>query len=155
MPVIDSLGIVSSAIGDDVRELYEALAARRYGLKWEQSYTRDDEWITEAMLEGYAWTDVIGVHGPFVSEGVRAAFGVWGPRIVYPAHYHAFEELYIVLAGNGVFRLDGEPVRHAASGDVVHIPSRKVHGFSTADEPLVLLGLCQNGDLREKSRPAT
>lgn len=153
LPAIAELNGAGAAVDDTVRELLAALLMQRHALRWEQSYTRADDWITDEMLQGYAWTDVIGAQGPFVSDRVRAAFGVWGAGIDYPAHYHAVEELYVVLAGRADFRVDGELPRHATSGDVIHIPSNRVHGFATGSDAIVLLGLCQNGDLREKSKP--
>ena len=154
LPAVDTLGNVSTAVDETVRELLTALLVQRYKLKWEQTYTRDDAWITDEMLHGYAWTDIIGAHGPFVSDRVRAAFGVWGPGIDYPAHCHAVEELYVVLAGSADFHFDSQLLPRATSGDVIYIPSNKVHGFATQHESIILLALCQNGDLREKSKPA-
>ncbi len=122
--------------------------------KWEQSYTQADGVVGDDMLSGYGFAEVIGKHGPFVSTKVRTGIGVWGPHIVYPAHRHAAEEVYVVLAGRAIFRLgEDEAARDAERlpGDAVHVPSMTTHGFRTTDEPLVVFYIWQAGDLREKS----
>lgn len=122
--------------------------------KWEQSYTKADGVVGEDMLNGYGFAEVIGKHGPFVSTRVRAGIGVWGPDIVYPAHRHAAEEVYVVLAGRAIFRLgEAEAATDAERlpGDAVHVRSMMTHGFRTTDEPLVVFYIWQAGDLREKS----
>ncbi len=130
-------------------DLTAAFAAERATRKWEQSYTSADNVVGDDMLAGYGFAEVIGKHGPFVSERVRAGIGVWPPHINYPPHRHAAEEVYVVLAGSAVFDL-GEPVLRRA-GKAVYVPSMQTHGFRTTDQPLAVLYIWQAGDLREKS----
>lgn len=123
-------------------------------LKWEQSYSKADGVVGEDMLAGYGFAEVIGKHGPFVSEKVRAGLGVLGPGINYPPHRHNPEEVYVVLAGSARFQLgdsDNAPSGVRRPADVVHVPSMLTHGFATEQEPLVVLYIWQAGDLREKS----
>ena len=120
-------------------------------LKWEQSYTKADAVVGVAMLAGYGFVEVIGKHGPFRSDRVRSGIGVWGPGITYPAHCHRAEEVYVPLAGSACFEVDGRAPQVGRAGDAVDVPSMRVHGFRTTDEPLVVLYIWQAGDLREKS----
>ena len=131
--------------------LVARFAVHKHRLRWEQSYTREDGLVPDAMLDGYAFAEIIGKHGPFVSSRIRAGLGVWGPGIDYPRHQHAAEEIYIPLAGMADFAIGDTPVRRQGVGDVVFVPSNTPHGFATGDELLVVYYLWQAGDLRQKS----
>ncbi len=136
--------------GSAEHDLLALYVRERASRCWEQSYTEADA-VGADMLAGYGFAEIVGKRGPFLSERIRAGVGVFAAGIDYPPHRHAAEEIYIVLAGSGMFRLgDAPPVRQKA-GDVVHLTSKLVHGFTMGDEPLVILYLWQGGDLREKS----
>jgi hypothetical protein len=107
LPAADRVPMALPLASDGTRELLGILADARHRLRWEQTYTADDGWVGEAMIAGYAWTDVVGANGPFVSERIRVAFAMWGPHIDYPPHFHEVEEIYVVLAGSASFRLAG------------------------------------------------
>lgn len=121
------------------------------GLSWEQSYSKADGLVGDDMLAGYAFAEIIGKHGPFVSTRVRAGIGIWGPDIDYPVHRHEAEEVYVLLAGSAQFQRGQGPSEAKSAGDVVHVPSMTPHGFRSGEEPLVLFYIWQAGDLREKS----
>ncbi len=145
----DTLAGCVGLTAPDTHDLVAAFTAERVTRKWEQSYTKSENVVGDDMLSGYGFAEVIGKHGPFVSERVRAGIGVWGPHIDYPPHRHAAEEVYVVVAGSAEFDL-GEPVvRHA--GEAVYVPSMMTHGFRTKDQPLAVFYIWQAGDLREKS----
>ncbi|MDJ0778028.1 MAG: dimethylsulfonioproprionate lyase family protein [Gammaproteobacteria bacterium] len=126
--------------------------ARHYrNLRWEQSYTRAQRLVPEAMLDGYGFTEVVGKLGPFVSERIRAGISIIGPGIEYPRHRHQAEEIYAVLAGGADFRVGDESATRRVSGDVVYIAPGQPHGFSTTDDIMVIFYLWQAGDLRQTS----
>ena len=128
--------------------LYVEERASRY---WEQSYSAADTAVGADMLAGYGYTEIVGKRGPFLSERIRAGVGVFAAGIDYPAHRHRAEEIYVVLAGSGTFRLYGHPPARRTAGAVVHVPSQVVHGIAMDEEPLAILYLWRDGDLREKS----
>ena len=128
--------------------LYVEERASRY---WEQSYSAADTAVSADMLAGYGYTEIVGKRGPFLSERIRAGVGIFAAGVDYPAHRHRAEEIYVVLAGSGTFRLDGHPPGRRTAGAVVHVPSQVVHGIAMHEEPLVILYLWRGGDLREKS----
>ena len=149
LPATDRLD--EAAARSDCHPLVRQFADRRRQLRWEQSYTREQGLVPEAMLDGYCFAEIIGKRGPFVSERIRAGIGLWGPAIDYPRHHHDAEEVYVVLAGSAEFRLgDAEPERRR-SGAVVHVTPNLPHGFATRDELLVVFYLWQAGDLRQTS----
>ncbi len=133
------------------RPLLQTFAAHRHRLRWEQSYRAGDGLVSEAMLEDYAFADIIGLHGPFVSDRIRSGILVFGPGIDYPSHHHAAEEIYILLAGNADFELHGEAPARRRAGDVVYVDPNRPHALATRKKALVIFYLWQGGDLRQKS----
>ena len=133
------------------RELLETLERHRHDLRWEQSYRRQDGLVPDAMLDGYAFAEIIGTHGPFLSERVRAGIGIWGSAIEYPRHHHAAEEIYAIVCGTARFSIgDSTPVTRR-TGDVVYVACEIPHGFCTTQDILVVYCLWQAGDLRQTS----
>lgn len=137
--------------GTAERALMSLYVKERASRRWEQSYTAADEAVGADMLAGYGYAEIIGKRGPFLSERVRAGVGVFPAGVDYPAHRHQAEELYVVLAGSGTFRLGGHPPESHTAGTVVHVAPGRVHGITMTTEPLAVLYLWRGGDLREKS----
>ncbi|HEY7330863.1 MAG TPA: AraC family transcriptional regulator [Gemmataceae bacterium] len=75
-------------------------------------------------------------HGVFVLESHHA------PDFRMTAQCHDFLEVFYVLKGTGVFRIDGH--RHAARhGDILIVPSGRVHVIEDdPSDPLALYGIC-------------
>ena len=145
----DSLPLARSGTAE--RELMRLYVQERASRHWEQSYTAADAVVGADMLAGYGYTEIVGRRGPFRSERIRAGVGVFAAGVDYPAHRHRAEEIYVVLAGSGTFRLDGHRPERRTAGAVVHVPSQLVHGITMGEEALVVLCLWRGGDLREKS----
>ncbi len=149
LPAADTLAAAQAYPGHS--PLIDDFARQQKRLRWEQSYTREDALVPEAMLDGYAFAEILGQRGPFVSERIRAGIGVWGPGIHYPRHHHRAEEIYLLLAGSAHFAIDDMPPSRRTTGDVVFVPPDTPHGFDTTDELLVVFYLWQAGDLRQQS----
>jgi len=75
-------------------------------------------------------------HGVFVLESYHA------PDFRMTAQCHDFLEIFYVLKGTGIFRIDGQ--RHSARhGDILIVPARHVHVIEDdPTEPLALYGIC-------------
>jgi len=151
LPAADFLSETFANTDQQTRGLVETFERHKNRLRWEQSYRKEDDVVPEAMLEGYAFAETIGMQGPFVSERIRAGIGIWGPEIVYPRHQHQAEEIYIVLAGSAEFKIGEAEVSRRSTGDVVYVESNTPHGFRTTDQSLVVYYLWQAGDLRQIS----
>ena len=154
LPAVAWLSRALSHTQTETHALTALFEQEKSSRRWEQSYSKADGLVGQDMLAGYAFAEVIGKQGPFVSERVRAGLGIWAPNIVYPPHRHQAEEVYMVLAGSAEFLL-GEGSAAVTSiheaGEAVFVPSRQWHGFHTGRAPLVVLYIWQDGDLREKS----
>ncbi len=151
LPAADFLSETFANTDQQTRGLVETFERHKNRLRWEQSYRKKDGVVPEAMLEGYAFAETIGMQGPFVSERIRAGIGIWGPEIVYPRHQHQAEEVYIVLAGSAEFKIGEAEESRRSTGDVVYVESNTPHGFRTTDQSLVVYYLWQAGDLRQIS----
>lgn len=151
LPASDILAKCLDGTIPQTRGLMELFARERGTRFWEQSYSRADAAIGEDMLANYGFAEIIGKRGPFLSDRVRAGIGVFGKGIDYPPHRHKAEEIYMILAGSADFQLgQGAPIRREV-GELIHVPSYLVHGFRMTDNPLIVLYLWKDGDLREKS----
>jgi mannose-6-phosphate isomerase-like protein (cupin superfamily) len=148
----DFLGPASAATNAQTSALVATFERHKNRLRWEQSYTKEEDLVSDAMLAGYGFAEILGQRGPFVSDRIRAGIGIWGPDIVYPRHQHEAEEVYVVLAGSAAFKLgSGGETRHGV-GDVIFVESNTPHGFRTTGQSLVVFYLWQAGDLRQQSR---
>ena len=151
LPAAEFLGSALDMASTENRRLLELFARYARQLRWEQSYRKSDRLVPDAMLDGYAFAEIIGQRGPFVSRRIRAGIGIWGPGIDYPRHHHAAEEIYALLAGSAEFHVGDTPPATRRADDVVYVDPDTPHGFRTGDEILVVYYLWQAGDLRQTS----
>ncbi|MEM6664285.1 MAG: dimethylsulfonioproprionate lyase family protein [Pseudomonadota bacterium] len=152
LPASDRIaeGVVGALPGSAEQALLRAYIADRDTRYWEQTYTADDP-VSAEMLASYGFAEIVGKNGPFISENLRTGVGLYPMGVNYRDHHHQAEEIYIVLAGSGTYRLGEQSPRRYCAGDVVYVPSRLVHGFSMDHEPLIVFYIWQGGDMREKS----
>ena len=151
LPAADFLVEAIANTDQQTRALVETFERHKNRLHWEQSYKKEDDVVPDSMLEGYAFAEIIGKRGPFVSDRIRAGIGIWGPEILYPRHQHQAEEIYIVIAGAAEFKIGAAEEARLGVGDVVYVESNMPHGFRTTDQSLVIYYLWQAGDLRQTS----
>lgn len=120
-------------------------------LHWEQSYKASDGLVGAAMLADYGFAEIAGARGPCVSDTVRSGIGVWGPGILYPRHWHKAREVYAVLAGVAEFEVDDAGYRRFGPGEAVVVESNQPHSLQTHDEPVIVLYVWQQGEMRQVS----
>jgi mannose-6-phosphate isomerase-like protein (cupin superfamily) len=148
----DFLSTASATTNAQTSTLLATFEHHRNRLRWEQSYKKEEGLVSDAMLAGYGFAEIIGQRGPFVSDRIRAGIAIWGPDIVYPRHQHQAEEVYVVLAGAAGFKIGSGGETWRGVGDVIFVESNTPHGFRTTDQNLVVYYLWQAGDLRQQSR---
>ncbi len=130
--------------------LVRALVDEAERLEWRQTYSAAD--FGPAFLQGYGWTEVIGLRGPIPSEQIACGFLLLAPELEYPAHAHEAEELYVPLAGRAQWMRGDEGFRERAPGALIEHASWTPHAMRTTSEPLLALYLWRGGDLAAKSR---
>ena len=150
-PSTSFISLTETTASPATTKLVQDIDRYKSHMLWEQSYGKTDSEISQQMLDGYSFAELVGYNGPFVSRSIRCGFGVWGPYIDYPSHHHEAEEIYFVLGGSATFKLAGNAPIKATSDEVVKVQSNQVHSFSTKDHPVLLLYLWKAGDLRQKS----
>ena len=120
------------------------------GLRWGQTYGAAD--FGAAFLRGYGWTELIGLRGPIASDDVAVGFLLLGPGVVYPAHAHEAEEVYLPLSGTAQWMRGKGGFAPVAPGVVIRHPSWMPHAMRTGEEALVAAYVWRGGDLAAKSR---
>ena len=117
----------------------------RFSVNWQFIYTEEE--VGRHFLDNYAYFELIGPIGHFQSDQCCAFIGYWGPGLFYPAHHHASEELYFVLAGYALFVSDGDgPATLGPAAHRFHA-SHQSHAMTTTDSAILTLVLWRGPDL--------
>ncbi len=152
LPVTGLISEIEPDIWTFSGKLLSQFITYRESLFWEQTYSKADRVVGDALLAGYAFSEITGQRGPFISDQLRSGVGVWGPNVEYPLHWHDAEEIYWILHGSARFQVGrGQPRSFRKSGEIVFVPCSVPHSFETCDEPLVMFYLWQGGNLRQIS----
>jgi Dimethlysulfonioproprionate lyase len=119
-------------------------------LQWRQTYTAAD--FGPEFLQHYGWTELVGLRGPIASTDIACGFLLLGPGIEYPLHSHEAEELYVPLAGGGLWQRGTEDFVERPNGAPIHHPSWMPHAMRTQTSSLLALYMWSGGDLSAKSK---
>lgn len=125
------------------------LRAAAPGLCWQQTYGIAD--FGAAFLAGYGWSEFVGLRGPVASEKIACGVLLLAPGIIYPAHAHAAEEVYLPISGVAEWQQSDGDFAKVAVGQAVHHAPWVPHAMRVGAEPLAALYLWQGGDLAAKS----
>jgi hypothetical protein len=150
LPVCKVLGAAAHGSPAPYAALVAGLRDGAAGLRWGQTYGAGD--FGADFLQGYGWTELIGLRGPIASETVAVGILLLGPGIDYPPHAHAAEEVYLPLSGTAGWMRGEGPHAPVAPGTVIRHPSWMPHAMRTGPEPLVAAYVWRGGDLAAKSR---
>lgn len=121
-------GIASDPLGD-------ALIALGSVVNWRETWR--DSRIGQEFLERFGCFELVGHGGHFHATTMRG-FLVYAPAgLHYPWHHHPSEEMYVVLAGEAVFEVEGEAPRRLRPGGAVAHAANQPHAFTTDDKPLL------------------
>ncbi len=135
--------------------LLAALSQAAPFLCWRQTYTADD--FGADFLQGYGWTILQGPGGLVEDDRLLVAVLMLGGGILYPAHRHAAEELYLPLWGTARWMAGTHPDSPwvpRSPGEAIHHPPWLWHGIEAGSEGLIALVLWRNGPLVVRSEVA-
>jgi len=118
---------------------------------WRQSYTIEDPGFDADYLQNYGWFNLIAPSGPFVSDTMRLSVGYWGQGLSYPRHWHAPEEIYLVLAGRAVFMSEGRAEVDGGPGATIAHDSNQPHAIRMPDAPLLAAAFWRGPQLEATS----
>ncbi|WP_120501991.1 dimethylsulfonioproprionate lyase family protein [Roseovarius sp. EL26] len=115
--------------------------------QWRETYKGTG--ASADFLNRFACYEIIGIDAPFGATDIRA-FVVYQPAgFHYPWHHHPAEEIYMVVAGEAEFHLEGENPQTLRPGDTAFHPSNAPHALITRDHPVMAYVLWR-GDLNTK-----
>lgn len=150
LPVCATLAAAAVGAPADHAALVAGLRDGAAGLRWGQTYGAAE--FGAAFLQGYGWTELIGLRGPIASETVAVGFLLLGPGVDYPPHAHEAEEVYLPLSGTAEWMRGEGPFTPVPPGVVIRHPSWMPHAMRTGAAPLVAAYVWRGGDLAAKSR---
>lgn len=137
LPACDLITSAPGQTSNRSARLVEALQAVAPHLEWRLTYTADE--VGQHFLDNYGWFELAGPDGHFITDEARITVGYWGPGLEYGRHHHRAEELYTVVAGQAVFKADGEADREIGpEGTRLHA-SDQSHAMTTTDSPILTL----------------
>lgn len=118
-------------------------------LRWQQTYSVVD--FGSDFLNGYGWSEFAGLRGPIACVKVACGVLLLAPGIVYPAHAHEAEEVYLPISGVAEWQQGAGAFAPVPVGQAIHHASWVPHAMRTGAEPLAALYLWRGGDLAAKS----
>jgi mannose-6-phosphate isomerase-like protein (cupin superfamily) len=129
--------------------VFDAIRRAAPALAWRQTYGAAD--FGPAFLQGYGWSEFIGLRGPVPSTTLACGVMLLGPGIDYPPHKHAAEEMYLPLAGQALWQMGEGPYTAIPPGQPILHPSWVPHATRCDDQGLAAIYLWMGGDLAAKS----
>jgi dimethlysulfoniopropionate lyase len=127
-------------------ELGEALADMSSALAWRQNPNYLRRPPGPGFLDGYGYAVIAGPGG-LIQAGIALGILLLAPRILYPAHAHPAEEVYLVLDAQSRWWREGEPWRERIGGAAIHHPPHLPHAMQAGPSmPLCAIYLWR-GDL--------
>ena len=84
-------------------------------------------------------SELIGPKGLFENTQIRIGLLIQQGQLAYPKHWHAAEELYLVLSGNAYWSIDSDTAVLYPPESFVHHKSLQPHSMTTVEEPLLAL----------------
>lgn len=126
-----------------------ALRDAARGLHWQQTYGSAD--FGPDFLAGYGWSEFVGLRGPVASDKIACGVLLLAPGIVYPAHAHQAEEVYLPISGVAEWQQGDGDFAKVAVGQAIHHAPWVSHAMRVREQPLAALYLWRGGDLAAKS----
>ena len=123
-------------------ELTDAIIAAGPAAIWRETYKHTK--IGAHFLDSFGCYCIAGDGGPFASRHVRLWIVYMPPGLYYPWHHHPAEEIYLVLAGNALFKRQGCPDETLHEGQTTFHQGNQPHAMETFDDPVLCLVAWRN-----------
>ncbi len=106
--------------------------------------------MPESFQDRFAYVELAGPHGMIASNEICFGLYLQQRDVVYPSHWHAAREDYLVVSGTAMWQAgDGEFVAQPPGTHIVHA-SNQPHAMTTLNQPLLAMWLWQ-GDIRDST----
>ena len=153
LPHIDHMLRNPGQTSDQSRAMRDALLAAVHHVEWRHTYTEAE--VGRHFLDHFGWFELAGPTGHFLSNQARLTVGYWGPGLQYDWHHHAPEELYSVVSGSGLFRVEGEEDQVLGPGGTRFHGSNQRHALTTTDQPILTFVAWRGDGLADDPRMST
>ncbi len=104
-------------------------------MQWRETYKDTD--IGADFMDRFGCYEIIGRDAPFASAKIRSFLVYQPPHLHYPWHHHPAEELYVVVAGEAEFHIEGQGAKILRSGESSFHPSGVPHALTSHDHPVL------------------
>lgn len=146
-PLCDMMRDDPALAGDAFAAFRDALIASGPLAQWRDTYR--ETCIGAVLHANFGTYEFLGRDAPFGTDQMRGFVIYQRPGYHYPMHHHPAEELYLVLAGEGEFHVEGEGSRVLRPGDTAFHTTNQPHALTTHDSPVMAYVLWR-GDLTTK-----
>jgi quercetin dioxygenase-like cupin family protein len=124
------------------KDLRDKITEKAGYAHWRQTYKGTA--VESRFLNQFGCYCLIGVGGPYTSNNMRAWVVYMPPNLYYPWHYHPAEELYFCIAGEAIFKADGQEDRLLGEGGIAQHSSNQSHAMQTNNKPVLAYVVWRN-----------
>ncbi len=149
-PAVPHLPEMYDCLDPAAKPVFDALMAAAPTLAWQVSYSTIDG-FSEDYIRRYAWCDIIGPQGIYLSDEFRIGFGYWRKGLFYPPHEHGPEEIYWVIGGTGVFTSGVAEPAAKGPGSIIHHGPWVRHSIDMSESSVLVFFLWQGQNLHKRS----
>ena len=129
--------------------LVRAIRETAHQASWLQTYTEAE--VGADFLNRYGYYELFGPSGHFRTTRLRGYVAYWGAQLNYDWHSHQAEELYLALAGQAVFKVEGD-TRRVGAGETRAHASWQSHAMDTTDQPILSFVLWRGAGMDDVPR---
>jgi len=147
VPASDLMTSDQGLFSDRFPGFRDALIAAAPFAQWRETYKGTN--IGADFLDRFGCYEFLGVDAPFATSDMRGFVVYHPPGLHYPWHHHPAEELYVVIAGEAEFSMEGAEARTLRAGETAFHTSNVPHALTTYDHPVMAYVLWR-GDLKTK-----
>lgn len=134
-------GAMTMADAAPIVEVFKSVA---WGLPWT---TAPPGKLTCKMEGRYTFASLIGPNELIHSDTIRFGAFLVAPDTVYPSHWHAAEEIYMIVSGTARWNVDDCAFAEVPPGSIFRHRPWQPHATITLSEPMLALW-AWHGDIR-------
>ena len=141
--LVANLPLTGTALTD---ALVQAVKATTHLASWKRTYTEEE--VGADFRNRYGYYELFGPTGHFHSTQLRGYIGYWGEGLNYDWHSHEAEELYLNIAGEATFYVDGDQASVPAGQTRAH-SSWQSHAMLTTNQPILTFVLWRGAGMAD------
>lgn len=124
------------------------IAAALKSVAWALPWTVAPAGKLTSKMEGrYTFASIIGPDELIHSDTIRFGAFLVAPDTVYPSHWHAAEEIYMIVSGTAHWNIEDHAYAEVQPGSVFRHRPWQAHATTTSSQPMLALWAWR-GDIR-------